>query len=228
MSNCFSVLAITVVPAIAGYHIDSAISNLSRSFRGLVLTTAFQLIAGHPALDLVNTLDWRFAQRQPLELLTSYEDLLRFTEQSKLLTARQARQLGRSSSRRLNERTLRRSIDLREALADIFYAPSPAALKTLQRYFQAARRQQKLAWKGSHLEWKWPAAENADLPFWTLAMSASDLMTSEAAGRVRACGNPDCHWLFLDTSKNHSRRWCDMKLCGNRMKARRFKAQQRA
>ena len=53
-------------------------------------------------------------------------------------------------------------------------------------------------------------------------------MTSEAANRVRACGNPECRWLFLDTSKNHTRRWCDMKLCGNRMKARRFKAQRKA
>jgi predicted RNA-binding Zn ribbon-like protein len=44
---------------------------------------------------------------------------------------------------------------------------------------------------------------------------------------LRVCEKPDCRWLFLDTSKNHSRRWCDMKICGNRMKARRFKAQHR-
>jgi predicted RNA-binding Zn ribbon-like protein len=39
---------------------------------------------------------------------------------------------------------------------------------------------------------------------------------------VRACGADTCRWLFLDTSRNHTRRWCDMKVCGNRMKARRF------
>jgi predicted RNA-binding Zn ribbon-like protein len=41
---------------------------------------------------------------------------------------------------------------------------------------------------------------------------------------VKDCGDPSCRWLFLDTSKNHTRRWCDMKTCGNRMKARRFQA----
>ena len=65
------------------------------------------------------------------------------------------------------------------------------------------------------------------LPLWVLAMSASDLLTSDAVDRVRECDNPECRWLFLDTSKNHTRRWCDMKLCGNRMKARRFKAHKR-
>jgi predicted RNA-binding Zn ribbon-like protein len=53
-------------------------------------------------------------------------------------------------------------------------------------------------------------------------------MTSEAVDRVHSCHDPECRWLFLDTSKNHTRRWCDMKLCGNRMKARRFKAQRKA
>jgi len=40
------------------------------------------------------------------------------------------------------------------------------------------------------------------------------------------CAADDCAWVFLDTSKNHSRRWCDMKACGNRAKARRFNARQ--
>jgi predicted RNA-binding Zn ribbon-like protein len=42
--------------------------------------------------------------------------------------------------------------------------------------------------------------------------------------RVRTCGVDTCRWLFLDTSKNHTRRWCNMKVCGNRVKARRFQA----
>jgi predicted RNA-binding Zn ribbon-like protein len=66
----------------------------------------------------------------------------------------------------------------------------------------------------------------AELPLWLLALTTSDLMTGESMHLVRACDNPECRWLFLDTSKNHTRRWCDMKLCGNRMKARRFKARE--
>jgi predicted RNA-binding Zn ribbon-like protein len=196
------------------------------------MSTAFLLVAGHPALDLINTLDWRFRKDGTEELLKDYADLLRFTEQTKLLTSRETRRLLRSTSDEAGARAIARCRELREALAEIFYGkldggqPPAAARKTLERYFQAARLGQKLNWKQSpRLEWEWRQMEHDPaLPLWALAMSASDLMTSEAVDRVRACGNPECRWLFLDTSKNHTRRWCDMKLCGNRMKARRFKA----
>jgi predicted RNA-binding Zn ribbon-like protein len=59
---------------------------------------------------------------------------------------------------------------------------------------------------------------------WLLALSAGELLMSQALQRVRACDADSCRWLFLDTSRNHTRRWCDMKVCGNRMKARRFQA----
>src|ERR1700722_5116960 len=83
---------------------------------------AFELIAGHPALDLVNTLDWRFRKKGTEELLKTYDDLLQFTEQSKLLTPKQTRELRRPAS----QRTLLRSRELREALADIFYGSGPS------------------------------------------------------------------------------------------------------
>jgi predicted RNA-binding Zn ribbon-like protein len=189
----------------------------------------FELIAGHPALDLVNTLDWRFGDKGPQELLASYDDLLDFVRQWKLPCVRPV--AGRSAGARV----LGRCIDLREALAEVLYArldggePSASARDRLERYFKEARLRQKLNWsQWPRVEWEWAVAESGpDLPVWALALSASDLMTSEAAGRVRACGNPECRWLFLDTSKNHTRRWCDMQLCGNRMKARRFKAHKR-
>lgn len=196
---------------------------------------AFQLIAGHAALDFVNTLDWRFGSNGPQDLLASYDDLLRFVQQSKLWVPRPRAAPG------AGPRVLQRCIELREALAEVFYAqvfyaqidgrkPSTAARHTLERYFKEARLRQIIHWKKSpRLEWGWPEQpSDAELPLWALALSASDLMTSEAANRVRACDNPECRWLFLDTSKNHTRRWCDMKLCGNRMKARRFKAREKA
>jgi predicted RNA-binding Zn ribbon-like protein len=187
------------------------------------------LVAGHPALDLVNTLDWRFRPEGAEELLTSYQDVVRFAEESKLLTSTEVRRL------RPSTRVLESCKKLREALAEIFYArldgrkPSAAAGRELERHFRETRLAQTLNWKQSpRLEWEWPKTEHDPaLPLWALAMSAADLMTSEAVYRVRACHNPECRWLFLDTSKNHTRRWCDMKLCGNRMKARRFKAQRK-
>ena len=195
----------------------------------------FQLIAGHPALDFINTLDWRFGGRDPMELLNTYDDLLRFTEESKLLTAAQTRHLQPYSKDSSGALALSKAIQLREAMADIFYAlidgrnPPAESRGTLERNFHAARLRQTLDWTESpQLRWAWPTGENEpDLPVWVLAASAADLMTSAAVHRVRACDDSQCRWLFLDTTKNHTRRWCEMRLCGNRMKARRFKAHKR-
>jgi predicted RNA-binding Zn ribbon-like protein len=189
---------------------------------------AFELIAGHPALDLVNTLDWRFRTDGPEDLLKSYDDLLRFAQESGLLKPAQARQFRGLSGRSAGARVLRGCIELREAIAEILYArldgrsPSAAPLRRLERSIKAARLQQQLRWKEERLEWHW-RENDAGLPLWALSLSAADLMLSDDIPRLRACANPECRWLFLDTSKNHTRRWCDMKVCGNRMKARRFK-----
>jgi predicted RNA-binding Zn ribbon-like protein len=56
--------------------------------------------------------------------------------------------------------------------------------------------------------------------------AASDLLTSDALARVRQCADGSCAWLFLDTTRNRTRRWCDMKACGNRNKVRRFRKPQ--
>src|SRR6185437_5325213 len=92
-------------------------------------------------------------------------------------------------------------------------------------------RHKELKWVASRkggeaaLEWRWGRFEkNAEIPVWLLAEQAMTLLTSDAMRRVRACGADTCRWLFLDTSKNGTRRWCKMEICGNRMKARRFQA----
>jgi predicted RNA-binding Zn ribbon-like protein len=51
--------------------------------------------------------------------------------------------------------------------------------------------------------------------------SAGDLIVSPERGRLRHCLNDQCGWLFMDDSKNGSRRWCSMQSCGNRAKAHR-------
>jgi predicted RNA-binding Zn ribbon-like protein len=195
----------------------------------------YELVAGHPALDLVNTLDWRFRENGPEELLASYDDLLRFAAQSELLTEKQIRQILRNTTQSAAADALVDCRKLREATADVLYAsldgrnPGAAQLKTLERFFLEARQHQHLVWSKPRLRWNWPANEPAaELPLWILSQGAVRLMTSEDMHRLRVCENPECRWLFLDTSKNHTRRWCDMKVCGNRMKARRFKAQHKA
>ncbi len=195
---------------------------------------AFELIGGHPAIDLVNTLDWRFRENGAEELLASYSDLLRFAEQCELLTAKQVRQIIRVSPDRTAASALVACRELREAAAEILYAavddrtPPGSQIKTLDRLFKEARERQRLTWSSYRLRWEWPASEGGpELPIWILSLSTARLLVSDNMRRLRACENPECRWLFLDTSKNHTRRWCDMKICGNRMKARRFKAQHR-
>jgi predicted RNA-binding Zn ribbon-like protein len=70
-------------------------------------------------------------------------------------------------------------------------------------------------------EWSWDDDDDLNRIVWPVAKSAADLLAEGDLGRVRKCGSHDCTWLFYDTSKNRSRRWCDMKGCGNRAKARR-------
>jgi predicted RNA-binding Zn ribbon-like protein len=195
----------------------------------------FELVGGHPTLDLINTLDWRFRDGTPEELLETYGDLLRFCEQSGLLTPSQTRRLLRTRDESTTARVLSRIKELREAAAAVFYAmldgsdPAGAPIKLLERHFKSAGERQGLIWSESRLMWEILSTTNPhEMPWWLLSLKTADLMTSGEMLRVKACEKPDCRWLFLDTSKNHTRRWCDMRLCGNRMKARRFKTQHRA
>ena len=202
--------------------------------------TLFDLSGGHPALDLVNSLDNRFRHDGPNEILVGYGELLRFLGESKLLDTRQIRLLGKGASGEAAEQTLRSVRELREAAAGVFYAafeqraPAPADLKTLERCFLAASQHRELRWQTAaqghqhmhaNITWQWAAAEaEPKLPLWILSQSVTDLLLSADLTRVRTCDVDTCRWLFLDTSKNHTRRWCNMKVCGNRMKARRFQA----
>ena len=195
----------------------------------------FQLVTGHPVLDFVNTLDWRFRASGSEELLNHYADLLRFTEQSGLLTSSEVRKLATGDLVR-KKRILSSTKKLRECLASILYAiaagqaPQIEDVRTLSTFARTVRETQDLEWCVARLQWKAVKHRtNApDTPFRKLASAALDLLTSGELNKLSACSNPECRWLFLDRSKNKARRWCDMKLCGNRIKARRYRGRQHA
>jgi predicted RNA-binding Zn ribbon-like protein len=190
----------------------------------------FKLHAGHPALELVNTLDLRFSA-QTVDLIPTYKDLLRLTTQLQLLTVEQGRKLGRTVGAEEARRVLASTAELREALAKVLYGridgtrlPS-GQIQVLEQQFHAAALHRRLLAGKSHLDWSWYGVERkAEIPLWMLAQAASVLLVSSDAELIKDCGDPTCRWLFLDVSKNHTRRWCDMKTCGNRMKARRHHA----
>jgi predicted RNA-binding Zn ribbon-like protein len=195
---------------------------------------AYELSGGHPALNLVNTLDNRFSPAGPLELLRDYDDVVRFAEQNHLLNAADARRLS-SVGAAAAEQAVEKTRKLREALAATLYrnlvatTPRPRDLRVLEEYFHEAYSHRALNWRRVTREeaafrWTWTGERRAELPFWMLAHAAAELIVSPAMHQLRACGADTCRWLFLDTSKNHTRRWCNMKICGNRTKARRFQA----
>jgi predicted RNA-binding Zn ribbon-like protein len=164
-------------------------------------------------------------------LLPAYADLLRLVTQLRLLTPEQARRLGRSVGAKDAQRVLLSATELREALASLLYGRidggkiQASQVEKLEKHFHAAALHRRLSPADGQLVWSWSGVEQrAEIPLWKLAQAASDLLLSSNAEGIKDCGDPTCRWLFLDTSKNHTRRWCDMKTCGNRMKARRHQA----
>lgn len=195
---------------------------------------AFDRCGGHPALDFVNSLDNRFGGKDRVEGLATYGDLLRFARETGMLDPVQAAQILRAATPEAAGRVLRAGRALREALGETLYAlvderPPPAAsLELLERYLHVADRHCELNWRPdvggrAALAWSWPLEQpTAELPVWAIAHAARDLMLSPDVTLLRACEVDTCRWLFLDSSRNHTRRWCKMKVCGNRMKARRY------
>jgi predicted RNA-binding Zn ribbon-like protein len=189
----------------------------------------FQLLADHTALDFANTLDRRFTPGGPLELLSSYDRVVAFSEQTGILSEAEAEQLRREVVDSEAAKTLSRAIELREAIYSLGAAmahgspPQTWALRSLNQFLRATHRSRVVAWDSSRFVWRTEGGElEAMTPLLRIAERAADLLTSVDASHIKECGVDTCRWLFLDRSRNHSRRWCDMSTCGNRAKARRF------
>jgi predicted RNA-binding Zn ribbon-like protein len=126
------------------------------------------------------------------------------------------------------------AVGLREAISEIFYALArrkpvpPAALMILNQHVKEAAQHLALVVGKQRFEWKFEA-DSYDLfaPLWPVARDAAELLASERVQFVRACASKTCEWIFLDESKNHRRRWCDMTKCGNRAKVKRFYIRQK-
>ncbi len=184
-------------------------------------------------LDFTHTLQDRF-NSQRNELLHSYSDLLAWGLYMNILKEDEAQQLlhiaeqhPQAASRSLND-----AVSLREAIYRIFYTiveearPEQDDMDLLNTQLARAMSHACIVEEReeNHFRWDWSAAsddEKLERICWLVGRSAADLLTSDKLQSVRACAAEDCRWLFLDISKNHSRRWCDMETCGNQAKARR-------
>ena len=190
---------------------------------------SFDLSANWLCLNFVNTLENRLKE-DTHEYLNSYADLVAWGRQAELVTDAAAERLLIEARRTSEEASaiLLRARDLREVLYRIFLSvaegtrPAEADLYTLNVALARAMVHARVVSRDGGFAWDWQGDEDElERLLWPIIRSAADLLTGPELNDLRVCAAEDCAWLFLDTSKNHTRRWCSMKSCGNRAKARR-------
>jgi predicted RNA-binding Zn ribbon-like protein len=173
----------------------------------------------------------------PRDHLVAYADLVALARQTEAIGEGQAKRLLAEARRRPAdaERVLAQALLLREALYRSFVARARGGassrddLDVVSHALSAALAHRRLASAGECCAYAWDEDPGAlDGPLWPIAESAASLLTSrEELERVRVCGlfdDRECSWLFIDKTRARTRRWCSMKDCGNRAKARRHHA----
>lgn len=183
-----------------------------------------RLLGGNLALDLVNTVEDRAGLQQ--DLLRSHVDLAKWGEHAGLLSTVQAVRLAGQAVQSPNKATayLKRVVALREAVYRIFLAiaqgesPDEGDLRLLKAQYLEGLKKAQLSSTVHGFHWEWDP-NTLETIGWRIAKAGMDLLSSEELERIREC--PNCGWLFVDESKNSSRRWCSMEGCGSQVKARR-------
>jgi predicted RNA-binding Zn ribbon-like protein len=180
------------------------------------------LIANALCLDFTNTLE---PERDRDHLGGSYEGLVRWAEHAGIVT-------GQAAEPDQAERIFEDAVRLRAAVHAAFSAiagggaPDERDLGILRDAYARAVAAARLGPAADRFALSWP--DQPALPVHAIAASAMELLTSDSLSRVRQCAGEGCGWLFLDTTRNRSRRWCLMRYCGNAVKSSRQAAVRRA
>src|SRR5881628_3406826 len=195
-----------------------------------------ELAGGAVALDFANTVGGTHV-RPTHDHLRDYGDIARFAVLAGALQPGVAKRLAQRAERdpRRAAAVYELGIALREAIWGVFSAlasgesPREADLALIGDAAAAGAARSQLVYDRDGVGWSLPPdGDDLERPLWEIARSAADLLTSGERDRVKECASETCEWVFLDRSRNHSRRWCDMSDCGNRAKARRFQAKKHA
>jgi predicted RNA-binding Zn ribbon-like protein len=186
----------------------------------------FDFVGNNLCLDFVNTVhDRKTSTRR--DDFASYDDLVAWSRLAGITTAAEAEQLLALARQHPDEaeRVFKRATEQREVIYSIFAAvaqeraPEPSDLSHLNALFADAMSRACITLRDHTFTWDWAQKETTlESLLWPVIRAAAELLTSPDLHLARQCAADDCTWLFLDTSKNHSRRWCDMKSCGNRIK----------
>jgi predicted RNA-binding Zn ribbon-like protein len=195
----------------------------------------FELSGGALCLDFANT--WGNHADPGSDRLLDYEHLLTFARQSGYLAKDPAAALSRVAAGDAESAAAALSLgrELRHVIYRIFSRRAgcrdvpPEDVDRINALLGEALSQRRLEQRDGDFVWSWTDVDGEDLraPIWPIIESAADLLTSGELVRVCECDADDCNWLFLDHSRSSNRRWCSMKSCGNRAKARRHYYRQR-
>ncbi|UCH62173.1 MAG: ABATE domain-containing protein [Fidelibacterota bacterium] len=190
---------------------------------------------GRLCLEFTNTVD-RYEAEDTGDSLLDYTDLVRWAEKVQVIGGDEAKQLlvRASRDRGAAEAALRKAKRLRATIYQIFAAiaqdqrPSTTNLDQLNRILTRVQSQVHIVSRPEGFGWAWQAGGfDLEAVLWPVVRSAAELLTTDEVHKISQCNGGDCTWLFVDKSKNHSRKWCDMETCGNRVKSRRHYAKVR-
>jgi predicted RNA-binding Zn ribbon-like protein len=198
-----------------------------------------KLVGGDLCLDFVNTVGGRIpiggsstGSHVLADKLAGYADLVAWGRHTDSVGETDARRLARLAEDHPREAVgvLNRVLVFREALHRTLRslmlgrAAEAPDLSLLNAEIAAARGHEVLAPDSGRLRWEWrDVGERLESLLWPVSRAAAALLTSGDLSRLRQCGGERCGWLFLDRSRNRSRRWCRMEDCGNVSKVRRFR-----
>jgi predicted RNA-binding Zn ribbon-like protein len=189
----------------------------------------FLFLANNPSLDFVNTEIMRDGVRT--DLLKNFADFAEWFEKEGIAGAGDAHQLTkRWGDTREAKRSLQAVRELRRLLRNsvenvVHSGRVPDSLaRALNRHLRNPRQVTEVISAKARLQTQssWLVEKPADLIV-PVAHLAANFFSKADYCAIRKCENPDCILFFYDTSKNHTRRWCSMGLCGNRAKVAAFR-----
>ena len=196
---------------------------------------ALALVGGDLALDFANTSSGR-GSSAPQEHLRRPEHVVEWAAHAKIVGTEDAERLLRvlAADEGLATRLLDEALALREDIYDLAAAlaagqPAPeASVQNLTEAHARALAHARLTPLGHNFGWSWSAQQNPVAALLgPISLSALTLLQQADLARVKQCQGDKCGWLFFDATKNKSRRWCEMEVCGNRAKQKRFGARAR-
>jgi predicted RNA-binding Zn ribbon-like protein len=185
-----------------------------------------ELVGGALCLDFANTVNSRPTPEH--DYLLQYSDLIRWANKLGVLSHTQTNHLQKQAKQNADEadEALNTARRIRELMYRLFSKaardsePDKRDMETFLAAYGESISRGQLVKQGKHYSTTWKVDETFDAILWPIIHSAGELFLSEELSHVKEC--PSCGWLFLDTSKNQSRRWCSMNICGARDKMRRY------